>query len=123
MKNPEPGYCGTVMPDENKAEAANRIRNPEGYSLFLSNCASCHALDKNLTGPALRGVEERGPWTDRSNLYKWVVNPAAFIPKHAYTKELLQAYAGQVMPAFPQLTKDEVDAVFNYINAVQPVGY
>jgi cytochrome c2 len=26
-------------------------------------CQACHALDKDLTGPQLRGLETRGPWT------------------------------------------------------------
>ena len=48
----------------------------EGKTLFQQNCQSCHALDKNLTGPALRGVSGRGPWGDREEIYKWSKNPA-----------------------------------------------
>src|SRR6478672_4468848 len=45
------------------------INAQEGKSLFQQNCQSCHALDKRLTGPALRGAMSRGPWGDRKNLY------------------------------------------------------
>jgi len=39
----------------------------------MKNCASCHALDKKLTGPALLGVEER--WKgNRKNLTAWIKN-------------------------------------------------
>ncbi len=90
------------------------IVNSEGGNLFRQNCQSCHALDKNLTGPALRGVEERGPWTERKNLIKWVKNPAKFIPTTPYTKELQKQY-GQVMPSFPQLSDEDIHLIFNYI--------
>ena len=30
-----------------------------GKSLFNTNCAACHKLDKKMTGPALRHVENR----------------------------------------------------------------
>ena len=79
------------------------IHAQDGKTLYQGNCASCHAINKQLTGPALAGVETRGPWTDRANLYKWVKNPAAFIPTTPYTKELQAQFGGQIMPAFPQL--------------------
>lgn len=31
----------------------------EGKKLFQARCASCHNVNKKLTGPALAGVEER----------------------------------------------------------------
>ncbi len=31
----------------------------EGKSIFLSRCAACHTVNKNLTGPALSGIDER----------------------------------------------------------------
>lgn len=91
------------------------IVNSKGGNLFRENCQSCHALDKNLTGPALRGVEERGPWTERKNLIRWVKNPAVFIPTTPYTRELQKQY-GQIMPSFAQLSDDDIHAIFDYIN-------
>ena len=93
----------------------------DGKQIFSSNCASCHAIDKVLSAPALRDVETRGPWTERANLHKWVKNPGAFIPTTQYTKDL-QAQFGQIMPSFPQLSTEEVDAIFDYIASVPPPG-
>ena len=93
----------------------------DGKQIFSSNCASCHAIDKVLSAPALRDVETRGPWTERANLHKWVKNPGAFIPTTQYTKDL-QAQFGQIMPSFPQLSSEEVDAIFDYIASAPAPG-
>jgi mono/diheme cytochrome c family protein len=87
-----------------------------GQRTFQNNCASCHALDKVLTGPALRGVTDRGPWADRKNLLKWVKNPASFISSNPYAKELQKQY-GQIMPSFTNLTENEVNEIFDYISS------
>jgi mono/diheme cytochrome c family protein len=86
-----------------------------GKAIFQQNCQSCHALDKKLSGPALRGVLERGPWVTRGNIYKWIHNPAAFIPTTPYTKAL-QAEYGQIMPSFPQLSEKDIDAILEQIS-------
>src|SRR6476469_3693888 len=86
-----------------------------GQQIFQQNCATCHALDKQITGPALRGVNERGPWTNRANLHKWVHNPGAFIPTTEYTKSLAASMSGQIMPSFPQLGEKDIDAIFDWI--------
>ena len=39
-------YCGTVSP---KLTENGRI----GRQIFNANCAACHKLNKNMTGPAL----------------------------------------------------------------------
>lgn len=49
-------FCGTP----NLSEEAS-----EGKSIFNSNCAACHSLDRNATGPALRG-------TDSLTYRKWM---------------------------------------------------
>ena len=85
-----------------------------GKKLFQQNCQSCHALDKRLTGPALRGFTQRGPWDNKENIYKWIKNPAAFMKKDSYTKSLQTEY-GIVMQSFPDLTKEEVDEIIAYI--------
>lgn len=91
-----------------------------GQQIFQQNCATCHALDKVITGPALRGVESRGPWTNRANLHKWVHNPGAFIPTTAYTQELQKTY-NQIMPA-QSVTDKEIDAIFDYIKTAPAPG-
>lgn len=95
------------------------VYSQAGKTLFQQNCQSCHAINKKLTGPALAGVTERGPWTDRANLHKWVHNPAAFIPTTPYTKAL-QAEYGQIMPGFPQLSEKDIDAIIDYVSTPPP---
>ena len=85
-----------------------------GKTLFMSHCASCHSIFKEMTGPALKGLEERGPWKDRKNLYEWISNPPRFMANNDYAKKLKQKF-GVIMTSF-SLSKDEVDAIVEYIN-------
>lgn len=94
------------------------IRNTAGKNLFAANCGTCHSLTKQLTGPALANVEERGPWTKREALLKWVNNPGAYIPTTPYTQQLATQFNGQVMPSFPQLSDGEKNQIFDYIKEV-----
>lgn len=91
------------------------LQAQDGKAIFSANCATCHALDKTLTGPALRGVNERGPWTNRAELVKWVHNPGGYIPTTEYTKNLAAQFNGQIMPSFPQLSEKEISAIFDWI--------
>lgn len=86
----------------------------DGTALFRSNCASCHALNKNLTGPALAGFNTRGPWSDRKQLHSWVHNPVAFMAKDPYTQGL-KAQFNSMMQSFPNLADKEIDAIAEYI--------
>src|SRR3982750_12714 len=65
-----------VFPEETPNQPVSK-----GEQLFKQNCATCHSVTKDLIGPALLGAEDRGPWTDRKNLLKWVRNPSAFMEK------------------------------------------
>jgi cytochrome c2 len=92
----------------------------DGKALFQANCASCHALNKKLTGPALAGFEERGPWSDRKKLYAWVRNPGGFSKTDAYAANLIKEYNGVLMTGFNALTDAEIDAIVTYINTPPP---
>ncbi|MGZ5135266.1 MAG: c-type cytochrome, partial [Flavitalea sp.] len=92
------------------------IHAQNGETLFKQNCASCHSITKDLTGPALAGMMERGPWAEnKKNLYDWIHNPQAFMAKDPYTQALKQKY-GTVMTAFPQLKDTDIDAIIEYVN-------
>lgn len=86
-----------------------------GKNLFMANCASCHNIFKDGTGPSLGGFEDRGKWADRAILYKWVKNPAAFMRTDDYTRTL-KAKFGSMMTAFPNIKNEEIDAICDYIN-------
>ncbi len=88
----------------------------DGKALFQTNCASCHAVGKKLTGPALAGVEERGPWSDRKKLYAWIHNPAGFAKTEAYAANLIKEFNGILMTGFPGLSEKDIDAIIGYIN-------
>ncbi|HEU4470650.1 MAG TPA: c-type cytochrome [Flavisolibacter sp.] len=99
------------------------VKAQNGQQIFREKCASCHGLDRAGSGPALRGVLERGPWAeDRANIYKWVANPAAFIKTNEYTQALQKQY-GSIMPGFAgQLTEKDIDAIFEYIATAPAPG-
>lgn len=96
--------------------SVNRLQAQDGATIFQQNCASCHAINKDLTGPRLAGVESRGPWADRKQLYAWIHNPAKFMQTDPYTQGLKQQYGGVVMTGFPQLSEKEIDAIIDYVN-------
>ncbi|HTE08953.1 MAG TPA: cytochrome c, partial [Flavitalea sp.] len=87
----------------------------DGAVIFQQNCASCHAVNKDLTGPKLAGVEERGPWSDRKKVYDWVHNPARFMQSDPYTQGLKASHGNVMMTAFPQLSDKEIDAILAYV--------
>lgn len=99
----------------------NKLSAQDGKALFQTNCASCHNVLKNGTGPALAGFETRGPWSDRAKLYEWVHNPTKFMQTDPYTAGLKAQY-GLVMTAFPSLTTKDIDAITDYINSVKPAA-
>ena len=88
----------------------------DGKQLFNQKCASCHAIDKKLVGPALKGVEDR--WPEKAQLYAWIRNSAAVI-KSGYPRavEVYNEYNKVQMTAFPELKDADIDAILGYINA------
>ena len=93
----------------------------DGKTLFQTNCASCHAVNKKMTGPALAGVEDR--WPDKAKLHAWVKNSAAFLKTgDAYATALYNEYNKTAMNLFPNFTDKEIDAILGYIKTVPAPG-
>jgi len=91
------------------------VQAQDGKALFNQKCASCHAIDKNLVGPALKGVEDR--WDDKAMLYDWVRNSAAVIKKgYPRAVAVYNEYNKVQMTAFPELKNEDIDAILGYIN-------
>lgn len=88
-----------------------------GKTIFMSQCASCHQVHKDGTGPALAGLEGRHTWADHNELLKWIHNPTAYMANDTYTQGL-KAQFGSMMQAFPSFTLKDVEDVVAYINSV-----
>lgn len=100
----------------------NTTSAQDGKAIYNAKCAACHNVFKNSTGPALGGLEERGPWSDRKKLYAWIHNPAAFMANDTYTQGLKASHNGIMMTGFPDLKEAEIDAIVNYINTTFAAG-
>ncbi len=92
----------------------------DGKALFQANCASCHAINKRVVGPALKGVHER--WgNDEGEMIKFIHNSQAYIngnfKNSAYAKKLYEEYNRSVMTAFTALSDAEVKSILDYIKA------
>lgn len=82
-----------------------------GKALFNVQCAACHNLDKDMTGPALRGVANK---YDKAWLYKWIRNNAELIKSGDAKAVAAGNYSPTAMTAFPQLTDADLDNLIAY---------
>jgi mono/diheme cytochrome c family protein len=89
-----------------------------GKTLFINNCASCHAKDMKtkLTGPALGGAQAR--WGDDKLLYAWIRNSQSQVA--AGVPRAVQIYGEykSIMTAFPGLKDEEIENTLAYIEGV-----
>ncbi|WP_276479618.1 c-type cytochrome [Paraflavitalea pollutisoli] len=92
----------------------NKVSAQDGKTLFQENCASCHKVDKDLTGPALKGIEDRVK--DKKLLHAWIKNNQAVIASgDPYFTKLYQQWNKTPMSVFPNLSDTDIDAILKYI--------
>ena len=89
-----------------------------GEKLFKANCTACHTLDKQIVGPALKGVVERlksEQGLDTEWLHKWIKdNKSLRASGDKYANEVYEKYNKTEMPAFPNLTDKDIDDILAY---------
>ena len=93
----------------------------DGAALFKAKCNTCHMVDKNSTGPILKGVKQK--WTDAGEaelIYEWVKNPQTLIAGgKSQMANAIKSFSPTDMS--PQVvTNEEVDAILNYIDTYTP---
>lgn len=84
----------------------------KGKQLFNSQCAACHKLDTDMTGPALRHVTDRHSteW-----LHKWIKNSAELIKSgDAEAVKIFNDWNKVPMNAFPNLSDEDIDNILAY---------
>lgn len=97
-----------VAAQDPRADAAYK----EGEGLFKAQCTSCHAVNKQVVGPALAKVYER---RDADWLRSWIKNSQAVIKSgDPYAVELFNKYNKSVMTSF-NLSDKQIDNILTYI--------
>ncbi|WP_312321853.1 c-type cytochrome [Soonwooa sp.] len=90
----------------------------KGQDLFKANCTACHALDKQMIGPALGGVvdrikKEQGLETDW--LHKWIKdNKALRASGDKYANKIYEDFNKVEMLQFPNLSDQDIDDILAY---------
>ncbi|CAL1521318.1 hypothetical protein MMC2321_05112 [Chitinophaga sp. MM2321] len=103
--------CASIVIPFSSVKAADPAK---GKAIFQQNCASCHNVHKKLTGPALKGVEDR--WPDKKLLHQWIHNSASVLASgDKYANDLFAEYNKNAMPAFPAFSNEEIDDILAYI--------
>ncbi|GEN66636.1 MULTISPECIES: c-type cytochrome [Chryseobacterium] len=89
-----------------------------GEKLFKANCTACHALDKQVIGPPLKGVVERVKTeggVDKDWLHKWIKdNKALRASGDKYANEIFEKYNKTEMLQFPNLTEKDIDDILAF---------
>ena len=107
-------YAAFAVPDVAASDATGVEKVKAGMALFKANCASCHAIDKKLVGPALTGIWDR--WENEEKLVAWVQNSSKFLATgDAYANKLFNDYNKSVMSSFPSLTAEQIKDITLYI--------
>ena len=91
----------------------------KGKQLFNANCAACHHLDRDMTGPSLRGVADR---RDRDWLGSWIANSSKMIKEGDADAVALFDQWKTAMTAFPQLSAQDIDDILAHTSAPPPGG-
>lgn len=92
----------------------------DGKALFFANCAACHAVNKNTTGPAFQEIR-------KDYAQEWIF---AMIRDHdsvCASSDIRSRYLytvwqrSRIFNKF-QLTDEEVTAILNYVDTARPVA-
>ncbi len=84
-----------------------------GGALFKQKCTSCHAIDRQVVGPALKGVTSKH---DEAWLIKWVKNSQALIASgDPAAVKVFNEFNKTVMTPFPELSDDDVKNILAYV--------
>jgi cytochrome c2 len=108
--SPEP------VPEPKTIAATDLAPNETGKKLFYAKCASCHMVNKDMTGPALKGVEDR--WPDKEKLYAFIRNSEEVIRNDKYARELWLEWNQTAMLPHPDLKDEDIAAILGYIRQV-----
>jgi cytochrome c2 len=125
MYNPNMQVYKGEKQNDGKIDWQNPTKLPEdettkkvsaGEQIFKANCANCHKIDIDYTGPRMLGITYRRP---KKWLYDYMKSPAYMTASgDCNSVELFNKWKPTIMTAFPNLENGGgLDSVFAYIKA------
>ena len=96
------------------AAAQDKAQIDKGIKVYADQkCGVCHAIDGkgNAKGP----LDAVGSKLSADELREWMIHPAEMTKKTNATRKPL-------MPAYPKLSKDDLDAVVAYMMSLKKKG-
>ncbi len=94
----------------------------QGDALFKAKCATCHQIFKDGTGPKL--FEVRQKWADGGaadeSIYQWVNNWQTAAANDPYA-QTVSTWSETAMTAFPDLSKEQIVEIFDWVDAQEEV--
>ncbi len=105
--------------EEAATDSGSDLGDPAaGKALFNTLCAACHKPYSKAIGPALNGVTDR---QSREWIESWVHNSAAMIASgDADAVAIYEEYNKTNMPAFPQLSSEDIGNILAYVEQPKP---
>lgn len=92
----------------------------EGKNIFSTRCASCHNVNKVLTGPALAGLHER---RSMEWIISFVKSSQSLVKSGDQTAvELFNKFNKIPMPDHPDLTDGNITSIVEYIKSESSVA-
>jgi cytochrome c551/c552 len=101
----------------------NSVSAQNGQALFMAKCAQCHSLDRDGTGPKLRGVMDKEQYGgDITKIRHWVRNTTTLTKSDPYYIALKNQF-GSEMTKFSEsdLSDKDLDAIIAYTSEPLPV--
>ena len=96
------------------------VEGAKGESLFKLNCASCHAMNVKLVGPALQDVHQR---RSEEWLLKWIKNNEKL--RASGDKDAIAVYnenGKAAMNVFENLSDDQIKSIITYFKDWTPAA-
>jgi mono/diheme cytochrome c family protein len=88
-----------------------------GAAIFKQKCTACHALEKAVVGPALKGIDTK---YDEAWLLKWIKNAPAFIASGDARAVKASEYSPSMMSSFTELSDDDIKNIIAYVKVGDP---
>lgn len=87
----------------------------KGKSIFMTRCAACHNVNKNLTGPALNGI-------DKKRSAEWIFNfvrSSQTMVKNGDKDAIaiFEQFNKIPMPDHPDLTEENINNIIEFIKS------